>query len=117
MFWTLLFPIVLSILFFMAFSNLTSGETFRDINIAVVDDEEFQKMSDFKAVLSSVSANGDNKLFVVQYTTMEQATQLLKDSKISGYIFVDDGLQLVVKRSGLNQTIIKGFLDDYVQTS
>lgn len=117
MFWTLLFPVLLSILFYMAFSNLTSGEAFSQISLAVVNDEAFQSDTSFKSVLDAVSTDGDNKLFKVQHTTSEQAMQLLEDGKVSGYIFIDNGPQLVVKNSGLNQTIIKSFLDNYIQTS
>lgn len=48
---------------------------------------------------------------------MEEASGLLKDNKIDGYIYFDNGIKLVVKESGLNQTIIKSFLDDFKETS
>ena len=45
------------------------------------------------------------------------ADALLKDNQIDGYIIFDSDLNLVVNQSGLNQTIIRGFLDDFVQSS
>jgi ABC-2 type transport system permease protein len=43
------------------------------------------------------------------------ARQLLADGQVDGIISQDPQLHLVVKSSGLNQTILKSFLDDYSQ--
>lgn len=120
MFWTLLFPILLATLFNMAFSNLAKNEEFEIVNIAVVDSTEYQNDVNFKNVISSLSTdNKDNSedMFNVKITTKENAEELLKNNKISGYIIYDSGMKLVVKESGINQTIIKSFLDDYAVTS
>lgn len=121
MFWTLLFPILLATLFNMAFANISSSEQFTKIKIAVVQNLEFKNDKNFQEALNSVSnsnkdANTSN-LFKVSYTSKSDADLLLENNKIDGYIYFDNGLQLIVKNSGLNQTIIKGFLDDYKQTS
>lgn len=121
MFWTFLFPILLATLFNMAFSNLSSVEKFSKINIAIVKNAEYEKNTDFINTISAVSNSntsaGKNNLFNIKYTSSEDADKLLEDNKIDGYIYFDNGLKLVVKQSGLNQTVIKGFLDDYKQTS
>lgn len=121
MFWTLLFPILLATLFNMAFSNLSSSEKFSKINIAVVNNEEINKNKDFIKAIESVSSStqSGNKedLFVVKYTTKEEADTLLNDSKISGYIYFNKDIILVVKESGIEQSIIKSFIDDFKQTS
>lgn len=116
-FWTLMFPIILSILFWMAFSNITKGEAFHDIKIAVVNNAEYKENVNFDEALSYVSADNEDKLFDVKYTTMDNAKKLLKDNQIEGYIYFNDGLNLTVKTSGINESIIKEFLDYYVQTS
>lgn len=121
MFWTLLFPILLATLFNMAFSNLSSVETFSKIKIGIVNDEQYKKNTDFIKAIDSVSSNnksaGKSDLFVVKYASKNAEDKLLNDNKIDGYIYFDNGIKLVVKKSDLNQTIIKGFLDDYKQTS
>lgn len=120
-FWTLLFPILLATLFNMAFANLSNNEIFQKINIAVVNSEKYQKDVAFKSVLSSLSnvdgAESENDLFKVTIATKEESDNLLKNNKIDGYIDLENDFTLVVKSSGLNQTIIKGFLDDYIQTN
>jgi ABC-2 type transport system permease protein len=120
LFWTLLFPILLAILFELSLSNITSGEIFNEIEIAVVENTEFRQNINFQSVLSSVSDSKISKeksLFNIKYTTKEEADKLLSDKKIEGYIYFENGIKLIVKKSGLNQTIIKGFLDDYMQTT
>lgn len=119
-FWTLLFPIILATLFNMAFSNLSKAENFSKIKIGIVNNTEFNNDVNFKSIITSVSnpdkSAGKSNLFDVKYTSKEEADKLLNDSKIEGYIYFDNGINLIVKKSGLNQTIIKSFLDDYKQS-
>ena len=125
MFWTLMFPILLATLFYLSLSNITSTEIFKGIKIAVVDNEEYKENTAFREVLQSISVNDQDevidrnseKLFNVKFTSKSDADELLENSEIDGYIHFDDGIKLVVKKSGLNQTFIKGFLDDYNQTT
>ena len=118
MFWTLLFPIILATLFNLAFSNLSSAENFSSINIAVVKDDEHEKNTEFIEVLKSFS-NGENdkNLFNVEYTSKYMAQKLLDDNKVDGFIYFNDGIKVVVKKSGINQTILKSFVDEFKQTS
>ncbi|MDF2841548.1 MAG: type transporter [Clostridia bacterium] len=117
LFWTLLFPILLATLFNMAFSNLSSAELFSEIKIGIVDNDEYRKSTDFIKAIEAVSGSNKNELFTVTYSTKEEANKLLEDNKIEGYIYFDSGIKLIVQESGINQTIIKGFLDDFGQTT
>ena len=111
-FWTFLFPILLATLFNLAFSNLSSSDNFLKVNVAVVQNEELAQNPAFTQAL-----DGADNLFVIHYATQEEADSLLKDNQINGYIIFDPNLNLVVNQSGLNQTIIRGFLDDFEQSS
>jgi len=117
-FWTLLFPLLLATLFHLAFANLVSIEKFISIRIAVVDNEAYRQNQTFQAALTAASTADEsgNRLFEVTLADAEAAGQLLKANKIDGYIEADDSLGLVVRSTGLNQSIIKSFLDDYNQT-
>jgi ABC-2 type transport system permease protein len=121
MFWTLLFPILLATLFNMAFSNLSNAENFSEIKVGIVNNDEYKENTDFIEVIHSVSSSDksgeESNLFDVTYTSKEEADRLLEDDKIEGYIYFDNGIKLLVKESGINQTIIKGFLDEYKQTT
>ncbi len=118
-FWTFFYPIVLATLFSLAFSNITSADNFVSIPIAVVDNAEYRNETAFASVLESVSdtnANAEDKLFHVTVATKEQAEESLKNSKIKGYILFENGAHVVVKESGFGQSILKEFMDSYLQT-
>jgi ABC-2 type transport system permease protein len=114
--WTMVFPLVLATLFYMAFSNLYTNEIFNPINIAVVNDEQYVKNKSFRAALEEVST-GDGKLFNLSETTVDEADKLLNENLIDGYIVVEMPIKLVVNNSGVNQSIIKSFIDTYMHAS
>jgi len=117
-FWTLMFPILLGTLFYLAFSNLSSAENFSRIPIAIIDNSEYQN-SMLKTTIAYVSTDSgsENKMFEVTLTDEKGAEGLLKDNKIKGYILLksDIGIKLTIKQSGLDQTLIKSFLDTFSQ--
>ncbi len=118
LFWILLYPVVLAALFSLAFSNLNSSTMFASIPIAVVDNIQYQSNTAFQGVLDSVSDTNEQareKLFHVTVSSKEQAEESLKNSEIKGYIYFDNGAHVVVKDTGLDQSILKEFMDSYLQ--
>lgn len=110
-FWTFLFPIILAVLFNMAFSNLSKAENFKRINVAVVAGDDFNK-SGLKDTFNNV-----DEYFQVNYVSRENADALLKEKKVEGYIYFDKEPRLVVQGSGLNESILKSFIDDYNESA
>ena len=115
-FWTLLFPIFMSIFFSLAFSNLYTAESFRKIPIAVVDSDAYRSDTIFRSVLQSASA-GEDALFQVTAASQDKAQQLLEDGAVVGFVDAQGGLHAVVGATGIGQTILKSFLDSYLQTA
>jgi ABC-2 type transport system permease protein len=113
MFWTLLFPILLATLFHMAFGQLGAQETFRAIDTAVVDSGDDE---DFISLVKSLST-GEERLFNLRLTTKEEALALLAEGKVQGIIETGDKMKLTVKQPGLEQSILKTFVDNYAQTA
>ena len=114
MFWTLLFPIILAILFNLALGNIGSADNFKPINLAVVKNSSYEGEEEFTKVLDEGSdKKRDDVVFNTQYVSKNKAEKLLEDNKVEGYIFFDDDINIVVNKSGLNQTIIKSFVDEY----
>ena len=116
-FWTLLFPIVLSTLFKLAFANLSSSEMFKAIDIAIVNNQHYETNQGFKGVIEQVSNEGTDKLFNVVFADENEAEDLLKNGRVAAYIYLNPEINLVVKSSGLNQTVIKIFLDNYKESA
>ncbi|MDD2418671.1 MAG: ABC transporter permease [Oscillospiraceae bacterium] len=114
-FWTLLFPILLATLFNIAFGSITSAtEMFSPVATAVIDNQAYQDNVPFKEALKAVSS-GEQPLLKVSVLSQDQAEQKLKEGEISGIITVSDGINLRVINTGLYQSLIKSFLDEYLQ--
>jgi ABC-2 type transport system permease protein len=111
-FWTLIFPILLSVLFNFAFSNLSAAENFTKIKIGIVENEELRDNPAFVEVIDAVP-----DILDPVYATETEAEKLLEEGQLKGYVHFNDGLNLIVKESGIYQTIVKSLLDDFIQTT
>ena len=116
-FWTLSFPIILGFLFNLAFSNLNNAFVFEPVNIAVVNDVNFQQNKVLESTVKTLSEKGDSQVFETKYVDDEaQAERLLSDKTIDGYIKIKDNKPtVVVQGSGINQTIIKTAIDQTLE--
>ncbi|NLY45787.1 MAG: ABC transporter permease [Tissierella sp.] len=99
-FWSILYPILMAIFFYTAFSGIVNQE-FEPVDLGVSPDSYF------------VSIFEEIEILNVHEITEEEANEKLLSDEIYGY--VDNDLNLTVKESGLNQTIIKQILDQIVQ--
>ena len=108
-FWTFAFPIILGIFFNMAFSNIEKDEKLKVFDIAVVNDSQYENQKIYQEALKELSADdSENKLFNIKYVKKEKADSLLDDSDIEGYIiFKNEEPQVVVKKNGTYQTLIR----------
>lgn len=115
-FWTLLFPLILATFFSMAFSKLNDHDLFNPINVAVVNNDAYDKNEDFKKFLEGLST-GENPILNLTETEEEASKVLLSEDQIDAYILLDSEAQLMIRKPGLNQTIAKIILEEYHQTS
>lgn len=136
--WTFLFPVCLSTLFYFTFSSIDATDQFHSIPVAVVKDAAMEKDSVFLQVLEAMSASEDSTrhtaeasggistennsaetgrlLSVVWTSSVEPARELLESGNVTGIIRLESGLPILsVTENGLNQTILKSFLDQYLQ--
>jgi ABC-2 type transport system permease protein len=111
-FWTLIFPIVLGTFFYMGFSGMKESEMFKPMDIAVVNTANYENDTYFKTTLEAVST-GEKSIFNLQVLSEDEAKSKLDSGKIEGYI---RDKELLVNKSSLNTTILKTFLDEYLQT-
>ena len=118
-FWTFAFPIILGTFFNMAFSNIESSEKLDVINIAIINNDDFNNNEIFKNAFKELSdKNNEDRLFKTKYTTEEEAKKLLEDEEIVGYMeLVNDDVKLTFITSGINQTIFKYVSEEITQTS
>ena len=111
-FWSILWPLILGTLFYMAFSNMSSAEQLDTINLGVVNNKEYKNNIYLSSTLKELSdSKNDDQLFEIKYDDKESLNKMLEDKKIDGYIYVDNKTNIVVKESNINQTIIKNVVD------
>lgn len=132
-FWTLAFPIILAVFFNLTLSNINEGENFKAIKVAVVENEEYKKDEGFKEALKQVSKGEDPLFDLMMVADESEGNALLKENKVDGMILItsseeksseDTGvefiakpnIELIVLESGINQNIVRNFLDSYQQT-
>ena len=113
-FWTFAFPIILGIFFNMAFSNIENSEKLKVIDIAIIDNQEFNENEIFKQVFQNLSdEKNENRMFNTKYVSLEKAKEMLKNEDITGYIlFENKEAKITVGSSGVNETILRYVVDE-----
>lgn len=116
-FWTFAFPIILGTFFYMAFSDIEKSEKLDIIDIAIVENDSYEKSEIYKESFRVLSdKKNKNKLFDIQYTSLEKAEQLLDDNKIVGYLVLEDNVPKVyVSTNGVNETVFKYVVEEISQ--
>ncbi len=116
LFWTLAFPIMLATFFGFAFSNLNQGAKLDTVPLGIVKTEEYSSNEILKESIDEVSQKEEDALLAVTYfDTQEKAELALQEKSIAGYLVVDSKINLHVSDSKIQQSILKEFLDHYLQ--
>ena len=113
-FWTFAFPIILGTLFNLAFSNIENSEKLNIIDIAIVNNEEFQNDEIYKEAFKNLSdENNEDRLFNTKYISKEEAITLLEDGKITGYFELENNKpKVTISTNGINETIFKYIVEE-----
>ena len=115
--WIWAFPLILATLFYFTLSSVGEADNLKAIPTGVVTDGAYEADLMFGQVLDQVGSGEDALLNITEYTRENEADRDLETGKIAGYILLQDNTpKLMVKQDGINQTILKSFLDRYVQT-
>ena len=116
-FWTFAFPIILGTFFNMAFSNIIEQEKLAIIDIAIIDNEDYQNNSIFKKAFEDLSdENSEDQMFNTKLVDEEKAKEMLDKEEIVGYLEMQGKEpKLVFQQNGVNQTIFKYVVEEIVQ--
>lgn len=112
-FWSMLFPIILCTCFVVAFSNI-SDYKFHSIPVAIVYEQENEAFRQTVDSLSKDDSQGEAFL-KLQEVSQSDAEKLLNKNKINAIIIVNDSIDIIVNDSGINQTAINSFVNQYLQ--
>lgn len=111
-FWTYMFPILLGIFFNMAFSNIEKDEMLGTINLSIVDNSNYKDREIYIDTLSSLTS-GEDKLFNIEYKSLEDASTSLEDGSIDGIIsFKDNEPVVTIKDNGTKETVISFVINE-----
>lgn len=99
-FWSLLYPLIMAAFFYTAFSGMLETEL-KEINVGI-DSEN-----------SIVNILREIEFLNVHKISKDEVVKKLDDEEIDG--FVDNDLDIKVKESGINQTIIKEVVEQIKQ--
>lgn len=113
MFWTLIFPLCLSVLFSVTIPKVPCQQ-YDSIPIAVVNSQGSDHQL-IQAVASAKTTNG-KELFHVTLCTKIMAEEKLNNGDIVAYIDSHDKYGLYTKTNGIQVFLVKSFLKWYQQT-
>lgn len=114
LFWTFIFPILMGGLFKLAFQDIENNEVLKVFNVGIIDSEEYQNNDMFKTALNALSIESEEKLFEIKLVSDgKEAEKLLDEEEIVGYLsFTKDDVKLTVKKSGVNETVLRQVIDE-----
>lgn len=114
LFWTFAFPVVLGLLFNFAFSSLDDEGQLETTKIGIVSSDD-EKTENFETVLYSLENDG-KPVYQGQQMSRKQAVDQLSDEEIAGYYEITPtDITLSVSQSGIPQTVMEEFLNQYLQ--
>ena len=117
-FWTFAYPLIMASLFFMAFANIIKDENLKVIDLAIVNNQEYNDNILYKQTFDTLSdKENEDRLFNIKYVTEEKAKELLNEEKVEGYLLLENNTpKLTFVSNGINQTIIKYVVDEIHDT-
>ena len=86
LFWTMLFPILLSILFLMAFSNLSNVDSFTGARVAVVNNDAYKSDKMFQETLASVTEKHGDDAPLLSMELVFRGRNTSEQGKVHGVI-------------------------------
>lgn len=116
-FWTFAFPIILGLFFNLAFQNIEKNEQLQVIDIAIINSNDYNNNKIVKESLNELT-KGKNKLFNIKVTNEKTSKDLLNNNEITGYLtFKEDQVNITVKNSGVEETVLKQVLEQIQSNS
>lgn len=113
-FWAMVFPLLMATLFKIAFANITAAGTILPVPLAVITDAAYHDDQVLQETLLRVSRS-DQPLLELFPVSREEAEALLFNDEVAGYLEAGRPLRLHVTSSGIKQSILRTFLDQYSQ--
>lgn len=112
--WIFAFPLALGTFFFMSFGNVMNSDDFKFEPIPVAFVAETDN-TELKGIVEGLSKENEDQLFTLTKTDKDNALKLLEEGEVEGIIYDTASPTMTVAKEGLNQSIIKSFLETYLK--
>lgn len=118
MFWSLLWPLILGTMFFIAFGNMgndAAGDgNWEKIPVAYIAKDTSTGAATFESFLEGM----DNDLLLLkEYKNEKEALKALDNEKILGIFYGEETPTLTVSKTGVNESILSSVIETYNQNA
>ncbi|MDF2870610.1 MAG: hypothetical protein K0R05_2185 [Anaerocolumna sp.] len=114
--WIFAFPLVLGTFFYLSFGTIMQSGDYDFSPVPIVYVTESGADETFEGILEELGEESENQLFQITKTDMVSGKELLKAGEVDGIIVsVSQNISVIVSGKGLNQTILKSFLETYLK--
>lgn len=118
-FWTIVFPLALTLIFHFVFQNIKNVDDFETIKVGYVSNNFGENEINLINMMGELNyENRDVKLFSLSTYSLEEGMQELDDSKITALIDFDNNKFIFyTKESSIYATITKSVVDEYIHAT
>ena len=117
-FWTMLFPVLLSTLFKFAFGSTSDIlENFKTIPVCVAVIQESPENEQFLSLIETVEFSEGNSMFSIKTRDLDSSKKMLEEEQIDGILILDSDISVMFAKSSINQSIIRQFVNRYIQSA
>lgn len=117
-FWTMLFPVLLSTLFKFAFGSTSDIlENFKTIPVGVAVIQESPENEQFLSLIETVEFSEGNSMFSIKTRDLDSSKKMLEEEQIDGILILDSDISVMFAKSSINQSIIRQFVNRYIQSA
>lgn len=110
LFWSCAFPLILGVMFYVAFSDAMEGEILKAIPTAVVEEEGGEIFLEYLETL-------DEETLQMEILSEEEALERLHADEIDGIFYAKEEPALTLAASDMEQSILKVILDTYYKNA
>jgi len=115
LFWTVVFPVILLSLMHATIMAIPQDGGLPAIRVALVDSDELRAETAFLQVVDTIASKGSWLSY--ELVGAQEAERLLREGGVIGIIEGGRPLRWRTASPGLRQSLVKAFLDQYVQGS
>lgn len=114
LFWTLLFPIIMMVLYSLTIVNLQYEQQVETIPVAIVDSKTWQEDPQLQAIMKDTKQD-DVPLFNIQTLSQKEANDVLMKGEVDAVVTYGNEIHVAFLEYGVSVHIVESFFNTYAQ--